>query len=232
MIVVAAATAKELTAAFGFLSEVPDLAEGREVPLRLNGFDLLLCVSGLGVVNAALCAGRALAREDVTGLVNLGLAGSFDTRALPIGSTYLARSEIWPEFGLAGELGVDPRALGFAQGRIEGAPVFDRIELSPRGAAKRISLFASIHWPEAVSLTVSAVTGTAERAKALALEFGVDVENMEGFAFAFAAAKAGLPFVELRAISNLVGSREPADWDLPLALDMIGKACAVLFMGG
>lgn len=231
MIVVAAATAKELRAALGFLSEVPDLVQGCEVPFRLDGFDLLLCVSGLGVVNAALAAGRALAREGVQGLVNVGVAGSFDLRALPLGSPVLVRQEIWPEFGLLGEAGLDPRGLGFAQGRVEGEPVFDRLELAPRAAAKRLGLFASIHWAEAVSLTVSSVTGTGERAGSLARDYGADIENMEGFAMAYGAAQAGLPFVELRCVSNLVGSRESRDWDLALALDMLGKACAALFMG-
>ncbi|MFP5257993.1 MAG: futalosine hydrolase, partial [Acidobacteriota bacterium] len=78
-------------------------------------------------------------------------------------------------------------------------------------------------------LTVAGVSATPERAAALAGQYRALAESMEGFAVALAGAAAGLPGLELRAVSNRVGSRPPADWDLPGALAALGRAAARLF---
>jgi futalosine hydrolase len=54
---------------------------------------------------------------------------------------------------------------------------------------------------------------------------------MEGFALAYGCAVAGVPFVELRAVSNAVGARPPVAWDLPGALSALGQATHRLFTG-
>jgi futalosine hydrolase len=43
------------------------------------------------------------------------------------------------------------------------------------------------------------------------------MEAMEGAGAAHVAAHYGLPFLEVRAASNLVGRRDRASWDLDLA---------------
>ncbi len=82
-------------------------------------------------------------------------------------------------------------------------------------------------------LTVSTVTGTAERAAdLLAAHPGALAEAMEGFGVAEAAARAGLPVMELRAVSNAVGPRDRDAWRIGDALaaltDAFGKTAPVL----
>ena len=40
---------------------------------------------------------------------------------------------------------------------------------------------------------------------------------------------AGTDFLELRAVSNQVGSRASQDWDLPAALSALGRALSRIF---
>lgn len=224
------ATVKEMQGALGFMRDPPRVEPGREELLALAGRELVLCVTGLGVVNAALALGRVLALPDIQGVVNMGVAGSFDLRSLPLGAVCVVRREIWPEYGLLGPDGVDPRGLGFSLGDADGEAVWDRLDLDPRQAAERLDLGLSRFWPQAVSLTVSGVTGTPERAAELSSRFEPDVENMEGFALAYGCARLNKPFLELRAVSNRVGSRPPVDWDLDLALGGLSTTCAAVFM--
>ena len=75
-------------------------------------------------------------------------------------------------------------------------------------------------------LTVSTVTGTAESAAVLAARHPRAVaEAMEGYGAACAAAAIGLPFAELRTISNPIGPRDRASW-------RIGDALAALTSAG
>lgn len=224
------ATAREMGGALSFMQDPPEVRPDREELFVLAGREIVPCVSGVGVINAALTLGRVLALPGLAGVVNLGLAGAFDLRALPLGSLCVVRQEIWPEYGLLGPAGVDPRGLGLAQGDVAGFTVWDRLDLHPRQAVQRLDLGVSNFWPEAVSLTVSGVSGTPDRAARLERDFKADVENMEGFALAYGCARAGVPFLELRAVSNRVGARPHEDWDADLALERLGMACAVLFM--
>ncbi|MFI2027064.1 futalosine hydrolase [Streptomyces buecherae] len=68
-------------------------------------------------------------------------------------------------------------------------------------------------------LTVSTVTGSAERAAELmARHPGVVAEAMEGFGVAEAATAYGVPVLEIRTVSNAVGPRDRAAWRIDAAL--------------
>jgi futalosine hydrolase len=74
-------------------------------------------------------------------------------------------------------------------------------------------------------LTVSTVTGTAERAAELAARYpGAAAEAMEGFGVAEAARLHGVPVLEVRAVSNAVGPRDRAAWRVPQALTALSEA--------
>ena len=57
---------------------------------------------------------------------------------------------------------------------------------------------------------------------------GCEVEAMEGFGVLRAAALAGVPALELRAISNAVAERDRDRWDVDAALEALRGALAVL----
>ncbi|MFD4995901.1 futalosine hydrolase [Streptomyces buecherae] len=68
-------------------------------------------------------------------------------------------------------------------------------------------------------LTVSTVTGSAERAAELmARHPGALAEAMEGFGVAEAATAYGVPVLEIRTVSNAVGPRDRAAWRIDAAL--------------
>jgi futalosine hydrolase len=218
----AVATPREFRAVFPRWKGVP--AEHRMLSIRPG---LAACITGVGPVNAGIALGRILAlRREIAGVINLGLAGSFDLGRAPLGSCILATEEIWPEYGLLGDGGIDAAGLGFAQWKQGGLPVFDRLslhaDLAPLGLPQ----------PDAIPgifLTVAGVSADLKRADMLARRYHPLGENMEGFAVALACARQEIPCVELRAVSNKVGSRAQEDRAFPLALAKLGVLGQDLF---
>lgn len=203
--------------------------EGGALLTTAFGRPLWLVVTGIGPINAAMQLASLLAGCPGTlGVVNLGVAGAFNLEALPLGSLVLVNEEIWPEFGLVEQAGIDPRGIGLALGKVNGRPVWDRLVLSPADAAQRMGLAVGDAF-EVASLTVAGVTGTAQRAKILHQHYGAEVENMEGFALAWTCVCHKLPFLEIRTISNLVGSRRDEHWDLQGALRGLALLGSTLF---
>ncbi|MGV9851076.1 futalosine hydrolase [Streptomyces sp. NPDC003442] len=78
-------------------------------------------------------------------------------------------------------------------------------------------------------LTVSTVTGSAERAAELLRRHPRAVaEAMEGFGVAEAAAAQSVPALEVRTVSNAVGPRDRAAWRIGEALEALTGAFATI----
>jgi futalosine hydrolase len=182
-------------------------------------------VEPVGVGPAASAAGtaRLLARAEAAGspyraVLSAGIAGGFPNRA-EIGATVLGTRSIAADLGAETPDGFLPvEQLGFGTSTLEA------------DAALLKTLCAAL--PDAVVgdiLTLATVTGTAVTAARLAARFpAAAAEAMEGYGVASAATQAGVPFAELRTISNLIGPRDRASWRLPEALAALTKAAESL----
>jgi len=227
MLVLAFATWREMCAAVPGAPQ--GLAPGNPVPVDLGGRQVLVLVTGIGPLCAALRLGRLLGAGEVSGVVNLGVGGSFDTNALPLGSVAVANLEIWPEYGLRTEAGVDASTFDFPLLSTPAGPVRQSIALDPDKAAHALGLTLPALWPRVTSLTVAGVSADEATAKAHHRHHGAALENMEGFALALACLDAGLPFLEVRSVSNAVGTRDKSGWNLPDALSALNPVSTALF---
>lgn len=239
-LVIATATQTEIKAVLlgfnrrgRFGCKLPHTGDYCESPV--NEHQCLLTVTGVGPVNAALSIGRILGdRKDITGVLNLGVAGSFNLDHAPLGSLVAAESEIWPEYGLHTADGVDPKGIKFPVWEYnevdEHQTVWDTIDLAPEEGFRALNLKKPEGLITGKSLTVSGASGTEERAAMFQQRYNPLTENMEGFSLALACLQARIPFLELRTVSNLVGSRKPEHWQLDNALQALGRHARDLFL--
>lgn len=216
MIVLACATGLELRHALALTGS----AAGDGGVIRVAGLDILPCVVGVGPVAAALCAGELLERHrDAVGVLNLGICGGFDP-LLPLGTVCAASAEIWPEYGVNCSTGSEEPFSFQMLPDLHLSPV-NRLDLDPPAAARSMGLTLPDTWRLGPSLTVAGVSGDPERAAMLRVRHDAATENMEGFSLALAARRRGLPFLEVRTVSNTVGDREKARWNFRLALEAL-----------
>ena len=182
--------------------------------------------AGVGPAAAAAGTARALALAEAAGqpygaVLSAGIAGGFAGR-VGVGGTALARYSVAADLGAtapAGFLSLDE--LGFGSATISADPTL----LAELRAALPDAVVGTM-------LTVTTVTGTAEGSAALLARHPDAVcEAMEGFGVATAAAQAGVPFAELRTISNLVGPRDRAAWRIAEALSALSAASAAVLAG-
>ncbi|WP_221087990.1 futalosine hydrolase [Deinococcus aquaedulcis] len=187
-------------------------------------------VSGVGPVAAALATAQALAQAPAELVISAGIGGAY------------------PGSGLApGDLAVSSVIVQADLGAWDG-PAFlplDTLGLSVRPGVQQGTQFAV--WARAAqvaqaagarfgpALTLCSVTGSAQGAQALAARFpGALCEGMEGAGVAHAALLAGVPALEVRGISNPVGPRDRAAWQLgpALAATRRGTQAALAVLAG
>jgi futalosine hydrolase len=207
------------------LSGVPGAQEQElELPggltLRRRG---RIDVLAAGVGPAAAAAGTAVALASVPGhvlVVSAGIGGGFAPHAAP-GGAAVASALFAADLGAESPEGfLDVAELGFGRARFE-ATGSEEVAAALRAAGLDTAV--------GPILTVSTTTGSAERAAELTKRHPEAVaEAMEGFGVAEAAARFGLPVLELRTVSNAVGPRDRAAWRIGEALAALSRVFAVL----
>ena len=83
--------------------------------------------------------------------------------------------------------------------------------------------------PPAVFAALPQVTGnTVPALESRYRGVEADVETMEGAAFFEACLRYGIPFAEIRAVSNRVGEEDRTRWEIPLALKNLQETLSCL----
>ncbi len=156
------------------------------------GRELLLTVCGEGKVNAATGACAVLgAGADV--LLNFGVAGGLDPRSTEVGGVYLIHKVVQYDFDLSQLNGLP---VGTLPGKKEN--------------------FLPLFYPCALEFPRRAL-GTGDRFNdspidhALLLSLGCEIREMEAGAIAQVAMSAKIPFISVKAISDVYGSGSTTD---------------------
>jgi futalosine hydrolase len=177
-----------------------------------------ILVTGVGMVATAAQTSRALAQTRYNLALNFGICGSFD-RALGPGSVvHVVRDRI-------AELGAedDETFVEFEVLQLPGEPVF--VNAAPPSSAALDALRS------VTAITVNTVHGNERSIAAVVQRFAPQVESMEGAAFMYACLINGVPFAQVRAVSNIVERRNRDAWKIGEALDSLGRAASSILEG-
>ncbi len=183
-------------------------------------FDVV--VAGVGPIAAAIAATKALTSKKYDLVINAGIAGGFPNKA-DVKSVVLASEVIAADLGAETAEGFSSiEQLGFGISTI----AIDHLQVKKVAEALQTAGLTTTIGP---ILTLSTVTGTTETTLQLTKRFPLaTAEAMEGFGVALAAKEAGVPTLEIRTISNLVGPRDKAAWKIKEALSTLETVSSVL----
>ncbi|MCA1823383.1 MAG: futalosine hydrolase [Mycobacteriales bacterium] len=185
--------------------------------------DIVVVAGGVGPAAAAAAAAFVVATQPVRLLVSAGVGGSFASAGLRPGDVAVASTIVAADLGaMSPERFLDLSALGLDGGAA--------VAVDPALVDAMHSRLADAGIAAAVGpiLTLSTATGTTTRAAELMARHGAVAEAMEGAGVAHVAVAHGLPVVEVRVISNEVGDRDRASWDLLGALDTLTRVARVV----
>lgn len=185
---------------------------------------------GVGAAAVAAATAATLARAEFEGaaydvVVNAGIGGAFAESAR-LGDLLVAERIVAADLGADSAEGfLSVEELGFGTTAYAGVAL-DRLKAGESGAGVEFGVVRGD------VLTVNTATGTAERAAWLRKRYPDAVgEAMEGYGVAAAAARFGLPVVEVRAVSNLIGPRDRSAWRIGEALAVLTGAAAPIVEG-
>ncbi|TVP88671.1 MAG: futalosine hydrolase [Alkalicoccus sp.] len=175
-------------------------------------------VCGFGPVEAAVRTAVLLGTEKPDMVINAGVAGGFAGRS-SIGDTVLGSESILADLGADSPDGfISAEQLGFGKNT-----------WCSKTASSVLPAFPAQTTHLGQILTLSTATGTESGEQNLRKRYPeACAEAMEGAGVASAADAAGIPFLELRTISNKVGPRDLAGWELSRALNALTDSIRLL----
>ncbi len=177
-------------------------ATQQEMPV-LEREDVDVLVTGVGMVATTFSLTGKLTGSQYDLVMNVGIAGSFRSQ-FQLGQVVQVVSDRFAE------LGVEDHEQFIPADKMD---LVDTDELLFETNERLGSL------QETSGITVNRVHGAQDSIASVNRQFSPDIESMEGAAVAYVCKQFGIPWVQVRAISNRVEPRNRAAWNIPLALE-------------
>jgi futalosine hydrolase len=174
-----------------------------------------LLITGVGMVATAFALGRELATNQYDLAINLGIAGSFD-RDIALGDVVEISEDTIAELGAEdNEIFLPISQMGFGESNFK--------------ASKQLSdIYKDQSIKRVTAITVNTVHGNEVSIQKIQQRLNVQIESMEGAAFVFACREAGVPCMQIRAVSNYVEKRNRDAWQIGLAVKNLNTFAAAL----
>ena len=186
--------------------------------------NVVLCLSGIGMVNAAIAATIIAERFSPGLLISTGIGGASRDSGLSGGDIAIADKEIYADTGVRfihrGKQGFQGlKEMGFPLIKKQGMELFNEIPIENAfiDTVMELSKEAGLKVKRGSFITLSATSGTEQIAREIAKKYNFICENMEGAAVAHVATLYDIDFMEIRGISNIAGDRDRRRWKTELA---------------
>jgi futalosine hydrolase len=172
-------------------------------------------IAGVGAVQTTYALSKRLSNNPPDFILGAGIGGCF-SRDIDLGTVFQVTSEVFADLGVQeGNGWTDIFKLGLANK--DESPFTDGRLHNP-SAPMNIS---AIH---GTGCTVNEVTTDPRRIQTIQKLYGASVESMEGAALHYVCLSEQIPFIHLRAVSNLVGERDKQRWKMKEAIEKLGIA--------
>ena len=168
-------------------------------------------ITGVGMLATTYSLTKHLQTNKYDLVLQVGVGGSFD-RDIALGSLVFITSEQYGDLG--------------AEDHDDYLDIFEMALLdkntAPHTNGTLVTPILPIHekiiLPQVSGITVNTVSGNAPTIKRRTEKYGAAIESMEGAAFHYVCLVEGVPFAQIRAISNYVMPRDKSQWKMKEAI--------------
>ena len=182
-----------------------------------KGYSIDILITGIGVMHTSCNLSLQLSKKKYNLVINLGIAGSFNNN-YSIGAVVEVLQEI------NGDLGTEKSEF-FKD--LFDMQLMNKNE-SPYANGILLNNKTYTDLPKAKGISVNKIQTDVNSIAAIQKKYNPDIETMEGVAVFYTCLIHNIPFVEIRAISNMVAPYNKQNWDIKLALKNLKKEFGVL----
>ena len=173
-------------------------------------------ITGVGLVAATYSLAKRLAKTPPGILLQAGVAGALNEE-LALGQVVVVGLETIGDEGVA-ESGVFRNLFELKLADAAQPPFRDGKLVNPH-----LKKWAPAGLPVVSGVSVNQISTDLEQIDYYRDHLGADIETMEGAALHYAGGMEGVPFLQLRAVSNYIGERDKSKWALKEAVEGLNR---------
>ena len=173
--------------------------------------DLHFLITGVGMLNTSYALMKHLQVKKPDVIIDAGIAGSFTKKYQP-GAVVVVQEDCIADLGVI-EKDSYKDVFDLKLALPNQFPFTKKLLVNPHTEFLQRSGLQKVR-----SITVNQITTSKKKTELYIKKYKASIENMEGAAVHYVALREGLPFVQIRSISNYVGDRNKKNWKLKEAV--------------
>ncbi len=185
--------------------------------------NVLFFETGVGILATAVALMKIISKEKPDLIIQMGIAGSFNSATAPLGKIVFVKNETIGDLGVT-EKGQWSDIFDLNLMKKSKPPFVNK--LLPNPFVKQYNL---LKLPVVHAVTVNQITTNKKHIEQLILKYNPVIESMEGASLHYVCTDANIAFLQIRAISNYVGERNKAKWQIKEAIENLNK-CVILLL--
>jgi futalosine hydrolase len=167
--------------------------------------------SGIGLLASSVSLMKMFVQETPSLIIQVGIAGCLDKK-IPLGKVFAVKDDF------AGDIGVMENKVW--------KDLFDMKFDKPNDAPYErkslpnpwLSQYNLLKLPTKKGVTVNTITTDKNKIDLYSGRYKATLESMEGAALHYMGRDLNIPFIQIRAVSNYVGERNKAKWEMQQAI--------------
>jgi futalosine hydrolase len=181
---------------------------------RSGNIEITPLIAGVGSMSTAWAMKQWIAQNERPNLaINAGIAGSFKND-IGKGAVVMPVTDFFADSGIED----GDNFLTLSEAGLAGADEFPFRNGLLHADSNYTDKLKDLLQPVS-AITVNTASGSLVTIDKLVRKFNPDIETMEGATFFYLCLRESIPFLAVRAVSNIVEPRNRANWNMGLAID-------------
>ena len=167
--------------------------------------------SGIGLLASSVSLMKMFVQETPSLIIQVGIAGCFDKK-VPFGKVFAVKDDFAGDIGVL-ENKVWKDLFDLKLDKPNDAPYEKKSLPNPW-----LSQYNLLKLPTKKGVTVNTISTDKNKIDLYSGRYKATLESMEGAALHYMGRDLNIPFIQIRAVSNYVGERNKAKWNMQEAI--------------
>ncbi len=167
--------------------------------------------SGIGLLASSVSLMKMFVQETPSLIIQVGIAGCFDKK-VPLGKVFAVKDDFAGDIGVM-ENKVWKDLFDLKLDKANDAPYEKKSLPNPW-----LSQYNLLNLPTKKGVTVNTISTDKNKIDLYSGRYKATLESMEGAALHYMGRDLNIPFIQIRAVSNYVGERNKAKWNMHEAI--------------
>jgi futalosine hydrolase len=167
--------------------------------------------SGIGLLASSVSLMKMFVQETPSLIIQVGIAGCFDKKQ-PLGKVFAVKDDFAGDIGVM-ENKVWKDLFDLKLDKANDAPYEKKSLPNPW-----LSQYNLLKLPTKKGVTVNTISTDKNKIDLYSGRYKATLESMEGASLHYMGRDLNIPFIQIRAVSNYVGERNKAKWNMQEAI--------------